>query len=400
MRAFLSRSAFVLATLTALVLLPGRSFGQAPQGAPHANVVVPDTSEFHEEDRGQRVHTNHLILVQPDGGLGVKGGMSPAQLRQIYGMPASGGGYGTIALIGAYHYPTALNDFNVFSTQYGLKTEPSTNALASSNGVFQVVYAKGTQPKTNAGWAQEAALDIEWAHAMAPDAKIVLVEAASNSYADLFKAVDVAKAIPGVRQVSMSWGSGEFSGETAYDSRFSGTNIVYFASSGDNGGIVSYPAASPNVVAVGGTRVATDASGALTSETGWSGSGGGTSAYEVKPGFQNALTAPRRAVPDVSADADPNTGVSVYDSTPYRGWSGWMVFGGTSASSPAMAGMVNTVSNIQLRTTWSTAQELNQIYSNPTSFRDIVSGTAGSFSCGPGWDFVTGVGAPIGTASL
>ena len=118
--------------------------------------------------------------------------MSPNKIRGAYGLPATGGG-GIIAIVDAYHYATALNDFNKFSTQFGLPTEPSTNVLSGTNKVFQVVYASSFQPQVNCGWGQEAALDIEWAHAMAPGAKIVLVEAASNSFSDLFNAVDVAR---------------------------------------------------------------------------------------------------------------------------------------------------------------------------------------------------------------
>jgi subtilase family serine protease len=363
-------------------------------------VVVPDTSVPDPADTGFRAHTNHLLLAQPQGGLGPKGGMSPQQFRGFYGTLASGDGAGTIALVGAYHYPTALADFNTFSTQFGLPTETSSNALASTNKVFQIVYANGSQPKTNGGWAQESALDIEWSHAMAPGAKIVLVEAGSNSFTDLMKAVDTARTL-GVRQISMSWGGREFSGESTYDSHFpDGNGIVYFAASGDTGGATIYPSVSPRVVAVGGTHVDTNASGGLTGETGWSGSGGGVSLYEPKPAYQNVLTgASKRAVPDISADADPNTGVAVYDSTAYRGWSGWMVFGGTSASSPAMAGMVNLVGS---RASWGATAELNLIYSQlgSTNYRDITSGTAGSFSCAPGWDYVTGVGTPQGLGGL
>src|SRR5262249_16338236 len=152
---------------------------------------VPDTTVENPADRGLMGHTNHLILVAPAGGLGPGGGMTPDQLRSFYGMPATGGG-SMIAIVDAFHYPTALSDFNTFSRQFGLPEETSTNATASTNTVFQVVYAGNRQPRTNGGWAQEAALDIEWAHAMAPGAKIVLVEAATNSFSSLFAAVDKA----------------------------------------------------------------------------------------------------------------------------------------------------------------------------------------------------------------
>jgi subtilase family serine protease len=327
--------------------------------------------------------------------------MTPAQIRSFYNMPSTGGS-NVIAIVDAFHYPTSLHDFNFFSAQFGLPKETSTNVLASTNKVFQVVYASGSRPRTNCGWAQEAALDIEWAHAMAPSAKIVLVEANSNSFTDLFTAVDVASRLPSVKEVSMSWGGGEFSGETAADSHFPQNNgVVYFASSGDTGGIVIYPGASPFVVACGGTSVQTNNAGQFQGETGWSGSGGGPSAFESRPSYQNGIAnivGTTRGVPDMSSDADPNTGVSVYDTTSCGGFSGWLVFGGTSVASPSLAGMVNLAGHFLP----SSNTELTHIYNGlgGANFRDIVSGSAGGFSCTVGWDFVTGVGTPQGTGGI
>lgn len=364
------------------------------------DVLIPDSSIEGPSEIGLRAHTNHVIkTAPPEGGLGPNGGMTPAQLRSFYNMPSTGGA-NTIVIVDAFDYPTALNDFNVFSAQFGLPQETSTNPLASTNTVFQVVYASGSKPRGNCGWAQEAALDIEWAHAMAPRAKIVLVEAATNSFANLFAAVDVASAIAGAREVSMSWGGSEFSSEASNDFHFpSGNGIVYFASSGDTGGTTIYPSASPFVVAAGGTRVNTNSSGNFLSETGWSGSGGGPSKYEPKPSYQiNAVVGNARGIPDVSSDSDPNTGVAVYDSTRCQGLSGWLVFGGTSVASPCLAGMTNLSGHFYADST----TELTHIYGKlgTTSFRDIVSGSAGSFSCTVGWDFVTGVGSPQGTTGL
>src|SRR5262249_3738139 len=152
---------------------------------------------------------------------------------------------------------------------------------------------------------------------------IYLVEAASNSFANLFAAVDGASGLPGGKEVSMSWGSREVSSETGYDSHFpSGNGIVYFTSRGGTGGGGGYPAASPNVVSVGGTSVRTTSSGGFVSENGWSGSGGGPSAYEGRPGYQDGIPSQvgnARGTPDISADADPNTGAAVYDTTRYQG---------------------------------------------------------------------------------
>src|SRR6266436_5753364 len=293
------------------------------QGQGQGSIHVPDSTIEDPSDRGLRAHTNHLIRIgEPEGGLGPGGGMTPAQLRSFYGLGSSGGS-GLIVIVDAFHYATALNDFNVFSAQFGLPQETSTNPLAPTNQVFQVVYASGSKPRANCGWAQEAALDIEWAHAMAPSAKIVLVEATTNSFANLFAAVDVATTLAGTKQVSMSWGGSEFSGEGSNDVHFLQTpGVVYFASSGDTGGVTIYPSASPYVVAAGGTRVNTNSSGGFLSETGWSGSGGGPSAFESRPSYQNGIVAivgSARGIPDISSDADPNTGVSVYDSTRCQG---------------------------------------------------------------------------------
>jgi subtilase family serine protease len=172
------------------------------------------------------------------------------------------GGSRTIAIVDAYDYPTAENDLNVFSSQFGLP------ACTTANGFFKKVFASGSQPKSHCEWGQEAALDIEWAHAMAQKAKIVLVEAASSSFTDLFTAVDVATAQVttggGEGEVSMSWSGGEFSTESSNDSHFQNTSVVYFASSGDTGGVNGYPSVSPYVVSGGGTTIHRNSSGAFT----------------------------------------------------------------------------------------------------------------------------------------
>src|SRR6266852_3269575 len=371
------------------------------QGPPpqHGSVLIPDTSIERREDMGIRAHTNHVIQFRPEFVGTSPSGETPASIRSVYNIPSTGGS-GIIAIVDAYDYPTAENDLNVFSSQFGLP--PCTTA----NGCFQKVYAAGRKPRANCGWAQEAALDIEWAHAMAPSARIVLVEAASNSFANLFAAVDVATSqvtTGGAGEVSMSWSGSEFSNEASNDSHFQNTNVVYFASSGDTGGVNGYPSVSPFVVSAGGTtinRSPANPSGTFVSETGWSGSGGGPSQFEPKPSYQSGVanTDPnQRSAPDFSFDADPNTGVSVYDSTRCQGLSGWLVFGGTSVSSPSLAGIVNLAGHFAASST----SELTTIYtnrSNTADFRDIVSGTAGSFSAGPGYDFVTGVGSNQGTA--
>jgi subtilase family serine protease len=374
------------------------------QGGSHASVMVPDTTIERPDDVGIAAHTNHLILVRPDFTGTSPAGETPGSISPVYGLtyPCNTCGSRLIVIVDAYDYPTSLNDFNVFSAQFGLPQETSANATADSNTVFQVVYQDGAKPRKNGGWAQEAALDIEWAHAMAPAAKIVLVEAKSNSFANLFASVDAATAYiqshGGSGEISMSWGGSEFSSEAGNDSHFQNNGIVYFASSGDTGGATIYPGTSPDVVSAGGTSVNRDKNKNFISETGWSGSGGGPSKYEPIPSYQvgvaNASTTVRSA-PDYSFDADPNTGVSVYDSTASQGVSGWLVFGGTSVSSPSLAGIVNRAGHFYSNS----ATELSTIYANRTNsadFRDILSGSAGSFTCSSGYDFVTGVGSNQG----
>ena len=271
-----------------------------------------------------------------------------------------------------------------------------------SKWLFQEGLCQWPKPRADCGWAQEAALDIEWAHAMAPNAKIILVEAANNSFANLFRAVDVATSQVttggGKGEVSMSWGGAEFSTESSYDGHFQNNNVVYFAASGDLGGVNGYPSVSPYIVSAGGTTINRNSSGAFTSETGWSGSGGGPSKYETKLSYQNNVagtSSTRRSAPDLSFDANPHTGVSVYDSTQCQNSSGWLVFGGTSVSSPSLAGIVNLAGHFAINT----VSELGTIYANrknTADFRDILSGTAGSFSAKAGYDFVTGVGSDLG----
>jgi len=385
--------------------------------AGQGKVVVPDSTAERAEDIGIRAHTNHLIFAKgsPTPQATSPSGLSPATIRTVYSLPAtvspgSGGGAGVIAIVDAFDYPTAQSDFDTFSGQFGLPLS-TASVCNGANPCFVKVYATGTKPKSNCGWAQEAALDIEWAHAMAPYAQIVLVEAKSNSFSDMFFAVDKATQIvasggfgtPALKagEVSMSWGGSEFSSEASYDSHFTtSTGVVYFAASGDAGGKTIYPSASPDVVAAGGTSLHFDSSGNFTGETGWSGSGGGPSKYEPRPGYQNGIVAivgAARGIPDFSFDADPYSGVSVYDSTSCQGLSGWLVFGGTSVASPSLSGIVNAAANFYSNST----NELNTIYSTysttyGTDYRDITSGTAGSFSATTGWDFVTGVGSDLG----
>jgi subtilase family serine protease len=407
------RIALAAATLLAAIA----SSGAHAQGVRVGDELIPESSIEYREDIGLRAHTNLHIFVGPghgvgfDGGLGPGGGMTPAQLRSAYSLPSTGGSQ-IIAIVDAYDDPKALSDFNSFATQFGLPTETSTSVTSSTNKVFQVVYENGAKPPADStgGWELEESLDIEWAHAMAPNAKIVLFEAASTSFSDLLTAVAAATSyVDGngskVKEVSCSWSSSEFSGENSYDSSFSSTNVVYFASAGDSGAPAGYPSASPYVVSAGGTTVNTNSSGAFTSEVAWNSGGGGPSAYETRPSFQSGISSivgSWRGTPDLSYDANPSTGASVYDSYPYSGTSyTWWVVGGTSLSSPALAGVANLAATAAGSFPAGSQALLTTIYSKlgTANFRDITSGNNG-YAAGTGWDFVTGVGSCVGLAGL
>jgi subtilase family serine protease len=198
----------------------------------------------------------------------------------------------------------------------------------------------------------------------------------------------------------MSWGYGsDIGGETGLDAHFMQPGVVYFASSGDAGGVAQYPSTSPFVVSVGGTRVNRDGSGNFTNETAWSGSGGGTSTMEPRPAFQDViqnLVGTHRGTPDYSFDGDPSSGVSVFISASGCNFQ-WTIFGGTSVGTPALAGVVNSTHQFK----GSSQDENTLIYSNlgnAADFNDITSGTCGSKHSDVGWDFCTGVGSNKGRA--
>jgi subtilase family serine protease len=395
--------------LAVFLIITGGLPALASQPAPprHLEVLVPESAGSTFQDRNTRSHTRLRVLVVPDAAASTTSAFNtPADLHSLYNLPSTGGS-GAIAIVDSYHFPTALADFNSFSKTFGLPLETSTVSTASSNKNFQVVYARGYAPQSGgnyiASWNLEAALDIEWAHAMAPNAKIYLVEAASDSTSDLDYAVQIAAGLAGVREVSMSWGGGEVSYETwAYDTIFTKPGVVYFASSGDSSDQMEYPAASPNVVSCGGTSVNRSSSGAFLSETGWNDTGCGPSAFESRPTYQGAVASvvgSKRGVSDLAFDADPNTGVYVYDSTPLWGGSGWWILGGTSVSSPSLAGVINLAATSGNGFATNSPAELMRLYShlgNSTAFRDITSGADGKYTCKTGYDFITGLGTPNG----
>jgi len=308
--------------------------------------------------------------------------LTPAQVKAAYKLRSAGAGSGTIALIDAYDDPTIESDLATFDKKFGLKT------CTTNNGCFEK-HVMSTSVRASADWSGETSLDVEWAHAIAPGAKILLVEATTASRTNLLKAVDYARARADVVAVSMSWGGDEFATEAKDESHFvSASGASFFASSGDEGHGVSWPAASANVIAVGGSTLNVNASGTVSSETAWDGSGGGVSVYIPLPSYQSGIKSARRALPDVAYDADPNTGYAVYDSS---GSNGWVVVGGTSAGVPQWAALRAIDHNLTLA----------RIYAAKTGiFHDITKGSNGSCAtycqAKTGYDFVTGLGSPLG----
>jgi subtilase family serine protease len=409
--------------MTALSALAGTAAWAAGASAertiagPQGLIVIPGSSARDDADLGVRAHTN-IQLFFPKGVRAENSAPSgkyetPASLACIYGLTplvtgcnpstlttVTTGGSKAVGIVDAYDYPTATNDLSVYSTQFGLPPITDSN--------FQVVYGSGKKPKqdSSGGWELEEALDIEMAHAMAPNAKIFLVEARSSSFKDLLAAEAVAAsmvAAAGGGEVSNSWSGGEFAGEKKFDKSFQVPGVVYLASAGDSSGI-GVPAALKDVIAVGGTSINRDSKYNFTNQSTWTSSGGGSSAYIVTPKFQKPvakIVGAFRGTPDISLVANPNTGVWEYDTTPYNGKVlDWLVIGGTSVSSPALAGILNNAGSFAT----STVAELTRVYkgfANTANWTDITLGTCGNnggASAVAGWDFCTGVGVPQGLA--
>ncbi len=341
-------------------------------------------------------------------------GYTPQQMKTAYGVPSTingklAGTGETIAIVDAYNDPNIAKDLATFDAKYGLPTANLT--VVNQNG------SSTSLPANDSGWAIEESLDVEWAHAIAPGAKIVLVEANSSSLSDLLAAVNTATSKEGANVVSMSWGASEFPNETSYDKYFTAPGVTYVASAGDSSAYFGpeWPASSPNVLSVGGTTLNLTSSNTISSETAWSasfswyygleGGGGGISSFESSPSFQsqNGISASGRTTPDVAWDADPNTGVSVYDS---YGEPGWGYVGGTSAGAPAWAGIVAIADQQHIadggKGSLSTTQvesTLYQAYSGKLGkgyasyFNDITRGSNG-YPATSGYDLATGLGSP------
>jgi subtilase family serine protease len=322
-------------------------------------------------------------------------GLSPARIRGAYSWPTNltAGAGRTIAIIDAHDNPVIESDLAVFDQQYGLP------ACTAANGCFTKVDSSGGAnfPTYNGGWGFEIAIDVQWAHAVAPGAKILLVEAKTANMADLMEAEDYAKLH--AQYVSNSWVTHEFKSEASDDSHFVQPGVSFFAGSGDAfvkfAYPTAYPSVSPNVVSVGGTQLNFNSDGTLLSETGWSGGGGGCSSYEAANPAQSGFAFyPQvgckglRATPDVAADSSSASAVSVYDSNPCGNDCGpWFAAFGTSVASPLWAARAADAGIVVNAAT---------IYSSTITYRDITGGGNG-FTCLAHYNLCAGRGSWIGT---
>jgi subtilase family serine protease len=447
---------------------PPLEVSESPQSAPvHAPSVrgklfVPQSSLPQAPSSGKLAASTNIEIYVPAGvkpdeappfpGYGYE---TPASLACHYHLVTVGadiapncdpnlttvnptGGSNAIAIVDAYDDPSAPSDLAWFSFQFGVPLTLSQFQVVWANTADSTCGASAVPVDPAGGWEMEESLDIEWAHAMAPGAKLYLVEACSSYTSDLQQAVLVANnlvqcgeteidpmtfalrtcpKVTGKGEVSMSWGEPEYVGENSRscgsvgilanpldDGCFTAKNVVYLASIGDSPG-VNYPSVSPNVVSAGGTTNRRNPSTFnWIAETAWTLGGGGQSAIETEPSYQLLYLAPTvcatwRCVPDLSFDSDPYTGVYVYDTFPIDGVSGqWLIVGGTSVAAQSLAGIVNSAGHFAP----STQAELTSIYHDKavtTDFTDITAGYCGFYmgsSAVAGWDYCTGVGVVNG----
>ncbi|MDT4916265.1 MAG: hypothetical protein QOH89_965 [Pseudonocardiales bacterium] len=398
---FRSFLALAAASVAALGLIVPASASAAPVQPASAQRLISIRAACATVQRVGFAHCNASLLASLKGvphAAAAPSGYGPADLKAAYNLDTTRGTGQTIAIVDAYDDKTAEADLGVYRAQFGLP--PCTTA----NGCFKKVNQNGVQgsyPSNNVGWALEISLDLDMASAVCPNCKILLVEATNNQNANLYKAVDRA-ALMGANVISNSYGGSEAATETSDDVHFNHPGVAITVSSGDAGYGVEYPAASRYVTAVGGTTL-TRSGGSFT-ESAWSGAGSGCSAYEAKPAWQHDAGCARRTVADVSAVADPNTGVAVYDSNCNgfqqligQCFKGWGIVGGTSASAPIIGGVYALAGNSA-----SVSYPSSLPYGNTGALHDVTSGSngscGGSYLCtaGAGYDGPTGLGTPNG----
>ncbi|MFD8721602.1 putative Ig domain-containing protein [Streptomyces sp. NPDC059629] len=420
----LAVSGFVAAP-TAQAQAPAPQIAQASQTSRVAQnskaLTDPARQAVHSTGKaGQKVPTKHLCATVSKPGevscfaqrrtdikqrlsaalAAAPSGLSPTNLHSAYNLPSTGGSGLTVAVVDAYNDPNAASDLATYRSTYGL------SACTVANGCFKQVSQTGSTtslPTNDSGWAGEEALDIDMVSAVCPNCNIILVEANSATDSDLGTAENEAVAL-GAKFVSNSWGGSESSSQTSEDtSYFKHPGVAITVSSGDSAYGAEYPATSQYVTAVGGTALSTSSSTRGWTESVWKtssteGTGSGCSAYDSKPSWQTDTGCTKRMEADVSAVADPATGVAVYDT---YGGSGWAVYGGTSASSPIIAGVYALAG-----TPGSSDYPAKYPYSHTSNLYDVTSGNNGSCStsyfctAGTGYDGPTGWGTPNGTAAF
>jgi subtilase family serine protease len=382
----------LLAGLSLFALFPAPCLHADADDHSNDNVRPPLLWKYgwKDGDRANTIGTFRKNSPLPTPNTTLPSGYSPAQIAAAYGfnlIGTNGNGAGqTIALVEAYGSPTIQSDLDTFCSTYGI---PKTSVA--------VYYPQG-RPPANSGWAAETMLDVEWAHAMAPSARIVVIVSKDAAINNLLAAVNYAYTTVKASIVSMSWGLKDFSGASVYDTYFNHPGMSFVASSGDTGAQTDWPACSTNVLGVGGTSLIVNSNNQITAETAWSGSGGGVSSYVPLPSYQVGFNNNSgRGIPDVSYVADPYTGVAVYLTDPVTRVAGWYVYGGTSAGAPQWAALLarrNSLGN------GSTTTAINPIlYAAAKTnyaglFRDITSGSTG-FPAVTGYDLATGLGSPI-----
>jgi subtilase family serine protease len=345
--------------------------GGTPEALPGAHLACNQTFQQDQANCTLAINLNFPAIASLTTPANLLPGLHPADLQNRYNLPSAGPG-ATVAIVDAYDDPAAESDLAAYRSAFGLP------ACTSANGCFQKVNQEGSTasyPMPDQGWGAEISLDLDMVSAVCPNCKIVLVEANSPSFDDLGAAVDSAASM-GANAITNSYYGPEWSGETAYDSHYHHQGVAITASAGDQASPF-YPAASPYVTSVGGTSLS-ETAGAW-SESAWQYTGQGCSTYESRPNWQNGWTGCKtRATVDVAAVADPQTGVTMYDSS----YGGWLVAGGTSIGAPIVAAAYALSEN---------PQGPAYSYGHRSGFYDIPPS---------GYDTATGLGSPRGVSGF
>ena len=374
--------------------------GPVPAGFARCHAIQRVKPDKHGHPTPTPAHTpTPTPSPTPTSGCTSHGGYTPCDLQSAYSLPSATAGSGqTVAIVDAFDDPNAESDLATY------RSNNSLSACTTANGCFRKVDQTGgtNYPPGDVGWAEEISLDVDMVSAICPNCHILLVEANDNSFANLAAAVDEAAALH-ANAISNSYGASESSLALTYASHYNHPGSAVTASSGDSGFGVQFPADLPYVTAVGGTSLTHANNSRGWSEAAWSGAGSGCSSLVAQPSWQSSNSnitsvCANRAVADVSADADPNTGVDVYDT---YGVTGWLVFGGTSVASPIIASVYALAGNAS-SVNYGSYPYLN---GNASNLFDVTSGSNGSCgnllcNAGPGWDGPTGLGTPDGLGAF